>query len=97
MALMMRFTTSRRPSFRVSLPGAVVIAVLVRAVRMAAFRIRAARGRLGVGPTLLLGGAAGGVVAAVVVGLGGAYEDVLFSGQTALPDLIRRSRWASSR
>ena len=28
LALMMRFTTSRRPSFRVSLPGAVVIAVL---------------------------------------------------------------------
>ncbi len=28
LALMMRYTTSRRPSFRVSLPGAVVIAVL---------------------------------------------------------------------
>jgi uncharacterized BrkB/YihY/UPF0761 family membrane protein len=28
LALMMRFTTSRRPSFRASLPGAVVIAVL---------------------------------------------------------------------
>ena len=28
LALMMRFTTSRRPSFRVSLPGAAVIAVL---------------------------------------------------------------------
>lgn len=66
----------------------LVVAVVVRALRMAAFRVKAARGRVGVGPMLLLGGAAGGLVAAGVAAMGGAYQDVLFSGQTALPDLV---------
>ncbi len=34
LALMMRFTTTRRPSFRVSLPGAVLIAVLWHALQL---------------------------------------------------------------
>src|SRR4051794_21036736 len=34
LALMMRYTTSRRPSFKVSLPGAVVIAVLWHALQL---------------------------------------------------------------
>jgi H+/Cl- antiporter ClcA len=66
----------------------VVIAVVIRVVRVAAFRVKAARPRFGVGPVLLIGGAAGGAVAAGVAALGGAYQDVLFSGQEALPDLL---------
>jgi uncharacterized BrkB/YihY/UPF0761 family membrane protein len=34
MALMMRYTTSRRPSFRASLPGAIVISVLWHALQL---------------------------------------------------------------
>jgi len=73
----------------VAVVAGVVIALLMRAVRMGAFRVRDLRGRIGVGPLLIAGGLAAGAIAAVVGELGGAYQDVLFSGQTALPNLVQ--------
>jgi H+/Cl- antiporter ClcA len=66
----------------------VLMAILAAAVRRSASTLAAAGGRLGMPVLLIAGGLAIGIIAQVAVSLGADPEDVLFSGQSAVPDLI---------
>jgi H+/Cl- antiporter ClcA len=66
----------------------LIVAVIVPIVRLVAKRLLDLRGRVGLGPVVVAGGLALGVIAASVQALGGNYADVLFSGQTSIPTLL---------
>ncbi len=66
----------------------VAVGLLVHVVRIVASRIADSSARLGMGPVLLLGGLATGLLAQAIVGLGGSDDDVLFSGQFDLSHLL---------
>ena len=66
----------------------VVTAFLCEAVRILGRRTLVSERRLGMGPLLLAGGLAVGLLALVADGLGSNSQDVLFSGQSSLPDLV---------
>ena len=63
-------------------------AFLCEAVRILGRRTLVSERRLGMGPLLLAGGLAVGLLALVADGLGSNSQDVLFSGQSSLPDLV---------
>jgi H+/Cl- antiporter ClcA len=65
----------------------IVTAVLVAAVRQAAKRVDAQR-RVPMPALLLGGGLAVGLLAQVTEWLGGDWEETLFSGQSAVPELV---------
>ncbi|MEA5154354.1 chloride channel protein [Raineyella sp.] len=70
----------------------VVAALIVAAVRLLAARLEGfGRGRHGMVRLLLLGGLAIGLLAQLAQALGGNVQDVLFSGQTSVPDIINQS------
>ncbi len=66
----------------------VLAAVVARLVRRAATSLAGLEPRLGRGPLLLLGGLAVGVLALVADALGADPQEVLFSGQSSIPDLV---------
>lgn len=66
----------------------VLVALLVAASRRTATRIVDLRGRVGLGPMLVAGGLLVGLLALLVERVGGSYDEVLFSGQFALPELL---------
>jgi H+/Cl- antiporter ClcA len=76
----------------VALAVGVITALLLAAVARAAHRVAAAR--LGLAPLLLAGGLLVGVLAEIENGLGGDSQEILFSGQSAIPDLIVESSTA---
>jgi H+/Cl- antiporter ClcA len=68
----------------------LVTALVIALVRDIAGRIeRDGTPRLGMPPLLLLGGLATGALALLADALGADSQDVLFSGQTAIPDLVK--------
>jgi H+/Cl- antiporter ClcA len=66
----------------------VAVAIVVEVVRVGARRVLADRETVGPGPLLLAGGLATGLIALLADALGADPLDVLFSGQSALPDLV---------
>jgi len=73
----------------VGVVAGVVVAVVIAAVRRLATDIEAAQGTRVPMPVLLLGGGlAVGVLAQIAQSLGGDSDEVLFSGQSALPELV---------
>jgi H+/Cl- antiporter ClcA len=69
-------------------------ALLCEAVRVLGRRVAARETAVGAGPLLLAGGLAVGVLAALADGLGGNSQDVLFSGQDSIPNLLAEdSAW----
>jgi H+/Cl- antiporter ClcA len=66
----------------------IATAVVCEAVRILGRRTLSNEQRLGLGPLLLAGGLAVGLLALLADGLGADSEDVLFSGQSSLPDLV---------
>ena len=79
----------------VGLVAGVVVAVVIAAVRRLATDIEAAQGTRVPMPVLLLGGGlAVGVLAQIAQSVGGESDEVLFSGQSALPELVaEESAW----
>jgi H+/Cl- antiporter ClcA len=65
----------------------VVIAILIEAVRIGGRRVLGGRKAMGGGPLLLAGGLAVGLLSLLADALGANPLDVLFSGQSSLPDL----------
>ena len=72
----------------VAVVAGVLIALLVEASLALGRRVAAEEGRLGMGKLLLAGGLAVGLVAVVADALGADSQDVLFSGQAAIPGLV---------
>jgi H+/Cl- antiporter ClcA len=73
----------------VALVLGVVIAVLIEAVQRGGAAVAGpGRERLGPGPLLLLGGLAVGALALAADGLGADSQEVLFSGQQPIPDVL---------
>jgi H+/Cl- antiporter ClcA len=70
----------------VSLATGVLTALIIIAIRRSAGRVAAAP--LGMAPLLLAGGLIVGLLALLENGLGGSSQEILFSGQSAIPDLI---------
>ena len=66
----------------------IVVALACEAVRILARRTLGSEARLGVGPVLLAGGLAVGLIALTADALGADSQDVLFSGQASIPALI---------
>jgi H+/Cl- antiporter ClcA len=66
----------------------IVTAVACEGVRILGRRTLASEARVGMGPLLLAGGLAVGLLALLADGLGANPQDVLFSGQASLPDLV---------
>ena len=66
----------------------VVAAVVVVVVRTLANRVAGERVRLGMPTLLLAGGLAVGVLAVLADALGASSQDVLFSGQASVPNLV---------
>ena len=66
----------------------VLIALLVEASLTLARRVAAEEGRIGMGTLLLGGGLAVGLIAVVADALGADSQEVLFSGQAAIPGLV---------
>jgi H+/Cl- antiporter ClcA len=66
----------------------VATALAIAAVRLVATRVDGQRARLGMVPLLVVGGLAVGLFALVADALGADPNDVLFSGQTAIPAVI---------
>lgn len=79
----------------VGLGTGVVVAVVIAAVRRLAGDIERSQGtRVPVPVLLLAGGLAVGVLAEVVTSLGGNWDEVLFSGQAAVPEVVAEdSAW----
>ena len=69
----------------------LVVAILVPVVRTVAKRLLDVRTRVGLAPVVIAGGLAIGLIAATAQALGGNYDDILFSGQTAIPSLLTAS------
>jgi H+/Cl- antiporter ClcA len=70
----------------VALVTGVLTALIIALVRRAADRVAGAK--LGLAPLLLAGGLIVGVLALLENGLGGNSDEILFSGQSAIPELI---------
>ena len=66
----------------------IVTAFVCEAVRILGRRTLGSEQRFGMGPLLVGGGLAVGLLALLADGLGADSQDVLFSGQSALPDLV---------
>jgi H+/Cl- antiporter ClcA len=67
----------------------IAIALIAEAVRRFATSIASSgRGRIGMAPLLLGGALAVGILALLADGLGASSQDVLFSGQQSIPNLI---------
>ena len=75
----------------VALAIGIAAAVAIETVRVLARRAADRETRLGMGPLLLAGGMATGVLAVAADALGADSQDVLFSGQAAVPDLVAES------
>jgi H+/Cl- antiporter ClcA len=74
----------------VALAVGVLTTVLLFSLKWAAARLEDVGGRrLGMVVLLLAGGLAVGVLAVVENGLGGSSTEILFSGQSAIPDLVK--------
>ena len=73
----------------IGLAVGVISAVLIGAVKKAAARlVTEGPPRIGIGPLLLAGGLATGLVAQIAQWLGADSQDVLFSGQSSVPALV---------
>ena len=72
----------------VAVVAGVLIALLVEACLALARRVAAEEGRMGMGKLLLGGGLAVGLIAVVADALGADSQEVLFSGQAAIPGLV---------
>ena len=72
----------------VAVVAGVLIALLVEASLTLARRVAAEEGRIGMGKLLLGGGLAVGLIAVVADALGADSQEVLFSGQAAIPGLV---------
>jgi H+/Cl- antiporter ClcA len=66
----------------------IVVALVCEGVRILARRTLGGEARFGVGPVLLAGGLAVGLIALTADALGADSQDVLFSGQASIPALI---------
>lgn len=66
----------------------IVTALLISQVRRLALLIDRFAGRVHLLPVLLVGGLAVGVIAQLADLMGAEYNDVLFSGQAAVPDVV---------
>ena len=82
------YPTTRIVDLLLAIVIGLAVGLLVYVVKHLAAGIAGARPRVGMGPMLLLGALAVGGLTLVVQAAGGSYEDVLFSGQTTLPDLL---------
>ena len=82
------YATTRVVDLLAAVVIGLIVAILVPAVRIIAHRLVVLRGRVGLGPVVVAGGLAIGVMAAVIQAAGGNYEDILFSGQTSIPTLL---------
>ena len=85
------YATTRVVDLLAAVVIGLIVAILVPAVRIVAHRLVVLRGRVGLGPVVVAGGLAIGVMAAVVQAAGGNYADILFSGQTSIPTLLAAS------
>ena len=85
------YATTRVVDLLAAVVIGLIVAILVPAVRIIAHRLVVLRGRVGLGPVVVAGGLAIGVMAAVIQAAGGNYEDILFSGQTSIPTLLAAS------
>jgi H+/Cl- antiporter ClcA len=72
----------------VAVVAGVLIALVAAAAMALARRVSAREERVGLGKLLLAGGLAVGLIALAADGLGANSQDVLFSGQASLPDLV---------
>jgi H+/Cl- antiporter ClcA len=72
----------------VAIVAGVVIALVTQVCFALARRVAAGEERLGMGKLLLAGGLAVGLIALVADALGESSQNVLFSGQAAIPDLV---------
>jgi H+/Cl- antiporter ClcA len=73
----------------VALATGVITALILVLIRRAAVRVAAAP--LGMTPLLLAGGLIVGLLALLESGLGGDSQEILFSGQSAIPDLVKEA------
>jgi len=88
------YATTRIVDLLLAIVAGLVVAAVVHVVRGIAVRLTLARPRISPLGALVGGGLAVGLLALAVEGLGGTSEDVLFSGQTALPALLAQtSEW----
>jgi H+/Cl- antiporter ClcA len=85
------YPTTRVVDLALAIAAGLVMALVVHVVRGVATRVEAARQPAGRGPVLLLSGLAIGVLALLIQHAGGAYDDVLFSGQSSIPALLGES------
>jgi len=85
------YATTRVVDLLAAVVIGLIVAILVPAVRIIAHRLVVLRGRVGLGPVVVAGGLAIGVMAAVIQAAGGNYADILFSGQTSIPTLLAAS------
>jgi H+/Cl- antiporter ClcA len=82
------YPTTRIIDLLLAIVIGLVVGLLVFVVKHVAAGVSAARPRVGMGPMLVLGALAVGGLTLLVQAAGGTYEDVLFSGQTTLPNLL---------
>jgi H+/Cl- antiporter ClcA len=73
----------------------VVVAIACEGVRIVARRTLASEARVGMGPLLLAGGLAVGLLAVTADALGADSQDVLFSGQYSLVPLVNETSTAT--
>jgi chloride channel protein, CIC family len=85
------YTGTHIADLLVGLAVGVAAALVITVVRRAGGLVAAAESRLGMAALLLAGGLAVGVVAQVADLLGANSQDVLFSGQAAVPDEVREA------
>jgi len=81
------YTTIHLGDLLLAIIAGVVVTVVVRVVRRAGAAVFMLRPR-GAAAVIIAGGAVTGLLALVAEAFGAASEDVLFSGQSALPDLL---------
>jgi H+/Cl- antiporter ClcA len=85
------YTSTRLVDLVLAVVVGAAVVVIVRVVRGSAQHITSLRTLLGTGPTLLLGALLLGLVTIGAEALGASGQDVLFSGQAALPDLVAQT------
>ena len=82
------YPTTRVIDLLLAVVVGVLVVLVVEVVRRLARGVSAVRPRIGTGPSLLGAAVALGVIAIVAEALGASSHDVLFSGQSSMPDLV---------
>ncbi len=82
------YNGTRLGDLAMAVVAGVVIAVLLNRVRYLATRVQAVADRHGMLPMLLLGGLSVGAIALVATWLNTTDDEILFSGQSAVPEVV---------